>query len=168
MGALLSGHTVLTWLGFVLVAVLAWASRATSVVRHLKASGEYPDALATAGGRVRTYRVLAQGWCFALCFVAGAQLSLGQLRLFTEGMTNGIGFVALAAVIFASGRPLVLAAVCGLFGLAFALSVRVDPDLIAPQFAQMLPYVATLAGLVIVSYRRRREPDRLLLSTDDL
>lgn len=168
LGALFSGHTALTWLAFVLVAALAWAVRATTIVRHLKASGEFPEALATAGGRVRTLRVVAQGWCFALCFVAGAQLSLGQLRLFTEGMTNGLGFVALAAVIFAAGHPLVLAGVCGLFGLAFAVSVRVDPDVVAPQFAQMLPYVVTLASLVVVSYRRRREPDRLLTSTDDL
>lgn len=151
LGAILSGHTVLTYLSWALVAVTALAARYTVVARHLKAAGEHPEALATAGGKVTLMRVLAQVWCFMLCALAGLQLSIGQLSLFTEGMTSGLGFVALAAVIFARGRTGLLALMCVLFGIATAASILVDASVMPPQFAQMLPYVVAFAGLVVLA-----------------
>jgi ABC-type uncharacterized transport system permease subunit len=148
-GPILSGHTVLTYFSWVLVAFLIWAVHGTKLVRHLKASGEHPAALATAGGKVNGMRIFAQAWCFALCALAGVQLSLGQLSLFTEGMTSGIGFVALAAVIFSRGRVPLLAIMCFGFGLSSAASVVISDDIIPPQFAQMTPYVVAMIGLII-------------------
>jgi simple sugar transport system permease protein len=151
IGAVLSGHTVLTYLSWLLIAVVALGAKHTVIARRLKAAGEHPEALATAGGNVTLMRVLAQVWCFMLCALAGVQLSLGQLSLFTEGMTSGLGFVALAAVIFARGRTMLLTLMCVLFGMATATSILVDESVMPPQFAQMLPYVVAFAGLVVLA-----------------
>jgi ABC-type uncharacterized transport system permease subunit len=151
IGPILSGHTVLTYLSWVLIIVIALASRYTVIARRLKATGEHPEALASAGGNVTGMRILAQVWCFMLCACAGVQLSIGQLSLFTEGMTSGLGFVALAAVIFCRGRVGLLTLMCVLFGLATAVSILVDESIMPPQFPQMLPYVVALAGLIFLA-----------------
>lgn len=161
LGGLLSGHSALTYLAWAIVVVLAWAVRHTVVVRHLKAAGEHPTALATAGGSVTWMRVLAQAWCFALCGLAGVQLSMGQLTLFTEGMTSGLGFVALAAVIFSRGRVGLLAVMSLIFGMSSAAGVQINEDLMPPQFAQMIPYVVALIGLVILAKTSREGAVRI-------
>lgn len=151
LGAILSGHTVLTYLSWGLAIGLGLAARYTVIVRHLKASGEHPQALITAGGRVSLMRYIAQIWAFVLSALAGIQLSLGQLSLFTEGMTSGLGFVALAAVIFSRGRVLLLTLMSVLFGLATAASILVDASVMPPQFPQMLPYVVAFIGLIVLA-----------------
>lgn len=151
LGAILSGHTALTYVSWALVAVTFVVARRSVIARHLRVAGEHPKALATAGVSVTAVRILAQVWCFALCALAGAQLSLGQLTLFTEGMTSGLGFVALAVVIFSRGGVLLLTGVSFLFGVSTAVSVQVDTSVIPPQFAQMLPYVVALVGLIVLA-----------------
>lgn len=155
VGGILSGHTVLTYLSWVLVALTLLASRHTVLVRHMKAAGEHPAALATAGGNVTLIRVLAQAWCFGLCSLAGIQLSMGQLSLFTQGMTSGLGFVALAAVIFSRGRVLLLALMSLGFGLSSSVAVQINEQIMPPQFAQMIPYVVALVGLIVLARTSR-------------
>ena len=168
LGSVLSGQTVLTYLSWVLVVLAMLAVRHTVFVRHLKASGEHPEALATAGGSVDKMRIGAQIWCFSLCGLAGVQLSLGQLSLFTEGMTSGTGFVALAVVIFSQGRVLLVAVMSVLFGLSFAASVRIDESVAPPQFPQMLPYVVAFVGLIILARTRRDGAVRIAAGQLDL
>ncbi len=166
LGGLVSGHSLLTYVAWLLVLLVAVAARRTVVVRHLKAAGEHPAALATAGGNVPRMRILAQAWCFALCGLAGMQLSMGQLTLFTEGMTSGLGFVALAAVIFSRGRVGLLAVMSLVFGLSTAAGVQINEDLMPPQFAQMIPYVVALAGLILLA--RRSKDGALRIKTPTL
>lgn len=163
IGPILSGQTVLTYACWVLVILTGLAVRYTVITRRLKAAGEHPAALATAGGSVTAMRILAQAWCFALCALAGVQLSLGQLSLFTEGMTSGMGFVALAAVIFSRGKVMYLAAISIVFGLSSAATVVIPASVLAPQFAQMMPYVVALLGLIVLS--RTSRGDSLRIST---
>jgi len=151
LGGIVSGHTVLTYLCWFLVIMAGLAVRHSVIVRRLKASGEYPEALSTAGGSVLSMRIFAQVWCFSLCALAGVQLSLGQLSLFTEGMTSGLGFVALAAVIFSRGRVLWLAGISLVFGMANAAAIVIPQDVLPPQFAQMMPYLVALAGLIVLA-----------------
>lgn len=161
VGAVLSGQTVLTYLSWILIVAVALGARYTVIARHLKAAGEHPEALSTAGGHVTWMRIVAQAWCFALCGLAGVQLSLGQLSLFTEGMTSGLGFVALAAVIFARGRVGLLALMCLLFGMSTATSIVVDGSIMPPQFAQMLPYVVAFVGLIVVARTSKNSATRI-------
>ena len=165
LGPVLSGQTPLTYLSWLLVGFIAWAARHTVLVRHLKASGEHPEALRVAGGNVTLVRILAQVWCFALCALAGVQLSLGQLTLFSEGMTSGLGFVALAMVIFCRGSAPLLTGMSVAFGLTSALSVRLDSSVLPSQFAQMLPYLVAFLGLVALSRRSRALDTRILTPT---
>ena len=151
LGGILSGQTVLTYVSWAIVIFIVFAARYTVLVRRMKAAGEHPGALESAGVSVTWMRIAAQVWCFALCALAGVQLSMGQLTLFTEGMTSGMGFVALAAVIFCRGNVLLLALMCLLFGMSSAAAVVIDDTIMPPQFAQMIPYVVAFVGLVVLA-----------------
>ena len=161
LGGMLSGQTVLTYVCWIMVLVTALAVRHSVITRRLKAAGEHPSALATAGGSVTRMRILAQVWCFTLCALAGVQLSLGQLSLFTEGMTSGLGFVALAAVIFSRGRVGLLALISLVFGLSSAAAVVIPDETLPSQFAQMIPYVVALIGLILLSRTSRQGAIRI-------
>jgi simple sugar transport system permease protein len=113
----------------------------------LRAAGDGPRALDGAGlsvGRMRTAGVLLSG---ALGGLAGAWLALEQHN-FTDGMSGGRGYIALAAMIVGKWRPAAGAFACLLFGAAEALQMRVPASVLPTQFLQMLPYVVTLIALV--------------------
>ena len=105
VGDILGRANILTFVALVLSGVMWWVTSHTAVGLHLRVSGEAPEALVAAGIAPDPLRVCAQVVGGALCGLSGAYLSLGQLSLFTEGMSAGRGFLALAAVIFA-GRHL--------------------------------------------------------------
>ena len=91
----------------------------------------------------------------ALCGLAGAQLSVGDLTLFTDNMTNGRGFIALAAVFFGAARPGLTAIACLLFGLFEAVQFRLQASSgLPPQLPQMLPYLIVVVVLTSISLRR--------------
>lgn len=161
VGPILSGHTPLTYLSWFMVVAALFAVRNAVFVRHMKAAGEHPGALETAGGNVTRTRIIAQVWCISLCGLAGVQLSLGQLTLFTEGMTSGLGFVALAVVIFSQGRVMLIALMSVGFGLSTAASVRIDATVMPPQFAQMIPYAVAMIGLIVLAKTSRAEAVRI-------
>ena len=104
---------------------------------------------------VRNYRVVTVLAAGALCGLAGAQLSLGTVDLFTEDMSAGRGWIAVVAVMLARDNPLYAAGACVLFGFADALSIRLQSEGLPNQLTDMAPYLVTLAALVI-SHRRRR------------
>lgn len=148
---LLSGHSPITWLSVLLVAVVVLADRHSVIVRRLRAAGSAPTALATSGVAVDRLRILAQVWCFVLSALAGVQISLGQLSLFTLGMTGGIGFVALAAAIFSGGRVWLAVWVSLGFGFATSVTYQFDKNVVPHELTQMIPYLAALAALILLS-----------------
>ena len=115
----------------------------------LRAAGENSDAVFAAGVdpvRVRAWALLA---CGALAGLGGAALVLQQVGGFTDGMTHGRGFIALAALIVGRWRPLPVAAACLVFGLISAVALRAQgwglP--VSSYVVQMMPYVLALAAL---------------------
>ena len=155
IGGLVTGHGVLTWVAVLLLVLVVVMDRRSVLVRHLRAAGSHPAALATSGGAVDRARILAQVWCFVLSALAGLHISLGQLSLFTVGMTGGLGFVALAAAIFSGGRVLFAAAVSLGFGLATALTYQFTAD-VPFELGQMVPSLTALIALVVISRRSLR------------
>ncbi|MFB2587023.1 ABC transporter permease [Herbiconiux liukaitaii] len=153
LGAVLSGQTILTWVGWLLVVVMIALERRSVIVRHLRAAGSLPAALATSGVSVDRVRISAQVWCFAVCGLAGVQISLGQLSVYTDGMTGGLGFVALAAAIFSGGRVYLAALVSVGFGFATSLSFQIDKNVMPTELTQMIPYAAAFIGLVVLARR---------------
>jgi len=155
LGPLLTGQTWLAW--FALVAVLAWAYvlRSTRLGLRIRAMGENPDALRSAGLNVNRLRLGVQIVCGMLCGLAGAQLALGSLTLFSSGMSAGRGFVALAIVLLVGQRPWILLLAAILFGMTDGIGIKLQQADIPPQLPQMLPYLATLVSLFLVALRQR-------------
>jgi len=154
---LLSGHSILVYLAFVFVPLTAWIFFSTRFGLRLRAVGENPAAVDTAGVSVVGLRYAAVAICGVLCGIAGAYLSTALQAGFVKDMSAGRGFIALAALIFAKWRPWHALGACLLFGLFQALELR--PDLlesmfgvkVQAQFLGALPYVMTvviLAGFV--------------------
>ncbi|MDZ4095322.1 MAG: ABC transporter permease [Paracoccaceae bacterium] len=153
---LLSGHTPLVYVALALVPGSAWLLYRTRFGLRLRAVGENPAAVDTAGVSVVGIRFAAVAICGVLCGLAGAYLATGLAAGFGKEMTAGRGFIALAALIFAKWRPWYALGACLLFGLLEAVGNRfqnIDLGLfvLPVQFMQALPYVLTviiLAGFV--------------------
>lgn len=145
LGDVLSGHSPLVYLAFLLAVVLYFIIFKTVPGFRLTAVGDNPTAAQSLGLRVKRYQygaVLASG---ILCALAGAQLSLGQVTLFTENMTAGRGFIALVAAMLGQNHPLGVAASSLLFGFMDAVSIRLQGFALPTHFTMMLPYVMTIA-----------------------
>lgn len=154
---LLSGHTIVTYLAFIAVPLTWWILFRTRFGLRLRAVGENPASVDTAGISVVRLRYSAVLICGVLCGIAGAYLSTSLQAGFTKDMTAGRGFIALAALIFAKWRPWYALGATLLFGYLQALALR--PDIleraigvkVQVQLLDALPYILTvviLAGFV--------------------
>ena len=157
IGRVFFRHSPLVYLSWLMVPVTAIFMYRTRQGLHIRAVGENPEAAATAGISVRRMQYLALILGGILCGLGGAHLAVGDLALFRENMTGGRGFIALAAVYFASGRPRMATIACLLFGMFEALQFRLQTTSNIPtQFFQMLPYLMVVVMLVIVSVAKDR------------
>ncbi len=154
---LISGHNLLVYLAFLAVPFTWWVVYRTRFGLRLRAVGENPAAVDTAGISVPWLRYRAVIVCGMFCGFAGAYLAIAQSAGFVRDMTAGKGFIALAALIFAKWRPWPVLGACLLFGLLDAAAIRLQgADLpvvgeVPVQFMQALPYVLTvvlLAGFI--------------------
>ena len=153
---LLFSHSILAYLAFALVPLSAWALNKTRFGLRLRAVGENPHAVDTAGISVAALRYRAVVIAGVLCGIAGTYISISLSAGFVRDMTAGMGFMALAALIFANWRPYPALAACVLFGFlqAFGNNMQGKPFLgieIPVQVIIMLPYVLTvvlLAGFI--------------------
>ena len=154
---LISGHTFVAYLAFLAVPLSWWILFRTSFGLRLRAVGENPEAVDTAGLSVAYLRYSATLICGLLCGLAGAYLATGIAAGFIRDMTVGKGFIALAALIFAKWHPRNALFVCLLFGFLEAVAIRfqnleiVGVGTVPVQFMQALPYLLTvviLAGFI--------------------
>ena len=153
---LISGHTILVYVAFLCVPLTWWVLYRTRFGLRLRAVGENPASVDTAGVSVTRMRYAAVAICSVLCGIAGAYLATGISAGFVKDMTAGRGYIALAALIFAKWRPWPALFATFLFGLMEAVSNRY-PDLdlgfvtVPSMFMNALPYILTviiLAGFV--------------------
>ena len=143
-------------LALVVVGVGQWVLLRTVFGLRLRAVGEHPGAADTLGvsvARMRYAGVLISG---ALAGLAGGYLSIEQGRGYLEGMTQGRGFIALAAMIFGNWWPFGALGASALFGYFDALSLRVVHTGIPYQFITVMPHIATI--LVLAGFMRRAQP----------
>ena len=154
---LLSGHSLVVYVAAALVPAAAWVLYRTRFGLRLRAVGENPHAVDTAGISVTALRHQAMIISGVLCGVAGTYLSVAASSGFVRDMTAGKGYLALAALIFGKWRPYPTLAACLLFAFTDALAVRLQGvalplvGVIPVQFILALPYVLTvllLAGFV--------------------
>ena len=154
---LISGHDIVTYFAFALAPLTYWALYSTRFGLRLRAVGENPAAVDTAGISVRALRYMAVMICGVLVGLSGVYLSLSQAAYFQPHMSAGKGFIALAALVFAKWRPWPALATCLLFGFLDALSIRMQGSVlpgigeVPVQAIQALPYILTvvlLAGFI--------------------
>ena len=154
---LISGHTALVYIALLFVPLTWWILFRTRFGLRLRAVGENPAAVDTAGISVVWLRYMAVLICGVLCGIAGAYLATALQASFVKDMSAGRGFIALAALIFAKWRPWQALYSCLLFGFLQAFALR--PDVIQTvvgfkvngQLLDVLPYILTviiLAGFV--------------------
>ena len=153
---LISGHYLLVYIAFLMVGVTAYVLYRTRFGLRMRAVGENPKAVDTAGISVVALRYQAVIITGLLCGLAGAYFSIAQGSGFGNNMTAGKGYIALAALIFAKWKPVPAMFTCLLFGFLDALQIRLQGAQlggveIPVQAIQALPYVLTvvlLAGFI--------------------
>jgi simple sugar transport system permease protein len=154
---LLSGHNLIVYIAAALVPASAWVLYRTRFGLRLRAVGENPLAVDTAGISVNALRYQASLISGVLCGVAGTYVSTAASAGFVRDMTAGKGYLALAALIFGKWRPYPTLAACLLFAFADAGASRLQGvslplvGVIPVQFIIALPYILTiflLAGFV--------------------
>jgi simple sugar transport system permease protein len=153
IGPALFNQSLLVYLMYLLIPTTWFVVFRTPFGLRLRATGEVPEAVDTAGvsvSRMRYYGVALSG-LLAAC--GGVYLSMGILSAFTEGMTNGRGFIALAALIFGRWNPIGAAGAALLFGFALAVTYQVPQEVIPLEFIQMLPYILTIVALAVFGGR---------------
>lgn len=148
IGAVFS-QSVLVYLLYALVPICWWVLYRSRFGLRLRAVGEVPEAVDTAGVNVFRLRYIGVGLSGMLAGLGGAFLSMSLLSAFTEGMTNGRGFIALAALIFGRWNPIGAFAAALLFGFAQAVVFRGGIGFTVPQeFIEMFPYLLVIVALV--------------------
>ena len=158
-----SGHTLLVYVALALVPATWWLLYRTRFGLRLRAVGDNPASVDTAGVsvvRLRWTAVLITG---ALCGLAGAYLAAGLSAGFVKEMTAGRGYIALAALIFANWRPWRALGATFLFGLMEAVANRypeidLGPVTVPSRFMQALPYILTV--VILAGFIGRATPPR--------
>lgn len=149
VGPLLFSQSPLTYLAVIGCVALTFLLSRTQTGLMLRATGENPEAVFAAGLDPLRIRSLAVVACGGVAGLGGAVLSLQQVGTFTDGMTGGRGYLALASLIVGRWHPFGAAAACLVFGAAEAFELRLQgfgvP--ISSYLIQMLPYLIALAVL---------------------
>lgn len=157
LGPGLLGHDALVYLAFAMVPAVWWLLFRTRFGLRLRAVGENPQMVDAAGVSVSGLRYAALTMNGILCGLAGSYLVLAQSASFSQNMTAGRGFMALAALIFGRWHPVKALWACLLFGFLDSVAIRLQGVSIAGlgevpvQLIQALPYVLTvvlLAGFI--------------------
>ena len=163
LGTVLFNHDAIVYLGIALVAAV-WATlKYTRVGLVLRAVGENHDAAHALGYKVVRIRVLAIMFGGACAGLGGAYISLIRVPQWTEGMTAGAGWIALALVVFASWKPWRVLLGAWLFGGVTVLQLNLQAAGVAipVEYLSMSPYIITILVLVIMSADKSRAPASL-------
>jgi ABC-type uncharacterized transport system permease subunit len=146
-GFLALAHNPLVWVGAVIIPLVSWVLYRTPFGLRVRAVGEHPAAAESVGVPVKRVRYLAVALSGMIAALGGAYLALDQHQ-FTDQMTAGRGFIALAAIIFGRWDPLRAGVACLLFAAAETLQIQLQgTQLIPSQFVEMIPYLLTIIAL---------------------
>lgn len=158
LGPILFSHDWVVYFSLVMVAAIWWVLRATRMGLVLRAVGESHDAAHALGYNVRRIRVLAIMFGGAMAGMGGAYISLVRVPQWTDGITAGAGWIALAIVVFASWRPGRVLVGAYLFGgiTVLQLNLQAAGATIPVEYLSMSPYLITIVVLVIISSGKGR------------
>lgn len=150
LNSILSNFSALTYASVFFMLITSFVIYKTPFGLHLRAAGSSPTALKTAGKRVSVIQYTASIITGIFCGLAGSQLSLSNVVMFTRNMSSGRGFICLAAILISRGNPKVVVLLSLLFGFLEALSLQLQSLDVPVQFLFMLPYVMTVLSLLLI------------------
>lgn len=153
IGGILKTQNILFFITLVIV-VIAWVFMfKTKFGLRMRMVGENPAAASTVGLNVVRYKYIGEAVCGALAGMAGVYLSLGQLNMFTEGMTAGRGYICMVINVISGYNP--LGTIGGGIFFAFFESLRtvIQSAAINANFLMMIPYIMTLVAIVVTARR---------------
>ena len=160
-GTILNDNSLFVYLTWLLVLVMWVFVYKTPCGFWIRAAGEQPQTLRTAGISPEKMKWIASILCGMFCGLAGAHLSLGYLSgTFTEGMSNSRGYIAFACVIFSAANPGKAYVAALMFGFFDALGYRLQ-NYISSDLTSMIPYLITVVMMVyVVVYGQKRRAHR--------
>jgi simple sugar transport system permease protein len=158
LGRILFSHDAMVYVSIAVVAVVAFVIQRTRLGLVLRAVGENHDAAHALGYKVRRIRLCAILFGGALAGLGGAYISLVRVPQWTDGITAGTGWIALAIVVFASWKPWRVLLGAYLFGgiTVLQLNLQAAGSWLPVQYLSMSPYLITILVLVIISADRKR------------
>ena len=151
IGEILSGYSLFVYLSWVFVILVWFFLYRTPYGFWIRAAGEHPSALETAGIDPVRMKFLASVLCGIFCGLAGAHLSLGYLNCFQEGMSASRGFIAFACVVFGMANPPKVFGAALLFGFLQALGLRLQSVGVPSDLTAAVPYLTTVLMLVYIT-----------------
>ncbi len=162
LGEIFFQQNLLVYIAYVMVPISWFVLNKTTLGLKIRAVGENPEAADSLGVSVTGVRYATQIFGGVMSGVAGASLSIALLNVFQQGMTAGLGFIAVALVYFGGWRPLGVLVGSLIFSMVNALQlwVQVLELPIPSDIAVMMPYVLTILALVI-AVQRVRPPSAL-------
>ncbi len=160
LGGILSGHNALTYLALAMVVVIWFFLYKTPTGLRMRAVGENPNAASSVGQNVVKIQFLAIVLCGLMTGLGGMYLSMGYLTMFVRDMTAGRGFIALAACSMGQATPVGALISSMIFAFFDGLSNILQVLKIPSEFIQMLPYLATIAGLTVYSIQKSAAASR--------
>lgn len=154
IGDILSGHNILTYVAFVMVALVWFMLYKTKMGLRIRSVGENPQAAESVGISPRRIYFLAFGLSGFIAALGGMYMSMGYLTWFARDMMAGRGFIGMSAMNIASGEPLGAALAALMFGSADALSNYMQMGKFPSELISMFPYVCTIILLILMSVIR--------------
>ncbi len=163
VGPIISGHNVLTYFALIAVYLMHFFINKTPLGMRIRAVGENPEAADSVGISVKRTQFIALSISGVIAAFGGAYMSMGYVSWFSRDMTAGRGFIALAAEAMGGATPVGSFLTSLLFGFFDALSNSLQLLRVPAEFVQMLPYIATVVGLVIYTAVKREQLRRMML-----
>jgi len=154
LNGLFNNWSMMEIFGFIMVFVMSFLLYRTVWGLRLRSVGRFPMAAETAGIHVNKMKYQVMLISGILGGMAGAHLSIGYSQMFTENMTNGRGFMGVAAMFFGNANPVMAWIGCLLFGFTDSLGGRLQSYGWPSQFVLMMPYIITIAVLAVSLWRK--------------
>ena len=160
LNTVLNDWSITEWFVIVLILIVSFLFYKTAWGLRLRAVGRMQQAAQTAGINVNSMKYQAILIAGLIGGLAGAHLSLGYSKMFTESMTNGRGFMGVAAMYFGGANPLLTAVGCLVFGLADSVGARLQPFGVPSQIILLMPYVVVVTVLAISLIIDKKRQDK--------
>ena len=163
VGAILSGHNIITYLAFISIFLVKFLLYKTPLGLRMRAVGENPDAARSVGINEHKIKYTALILSGILIGMSGAFMSMGYMNYFVRDMTAGRGFIALAAEITGQATPIGTALSSLLFGLMGSIGTALQSLNIPGELLSIIPYVSTLLALLIYNMHKKRQMKKVYL-----